>query len=127
MDALRSNGAIPRNSLIISPAHGFPMEWSNPFVINFPTVPYLDTGWITFSPPYEEVLREYDIQYLPDALYQKNNIYLMTRAGFTVFLGRYYQEHENISVEFRSIYNMPNTYEFAGYDDIKLYQVLKSK
>lgn len=125
LDALRNAGIISRNSLIISPAHGLPMEWSNPFTLNFPSIPYLDTGWITFSPSYEQVLQEFDIQYLPDALYQKTNIYLMTKSSFTVFLGRYYQEHENITVDFQSIYAMPNTFNFPGYDDIHLYKVVK--
>ena len=121
---LQTTGIIPQNSLIISPAHGLPLDWSNPFVLTFPPVPYFDTGWITFSPAYEQVLREFGIQYLPDALYQKNNIYLMTKSSFTVFLGRYYQEHENISVIFHPIYTMPNPLNLATYDNVQIYKVV---
>ncbi len=79
---LQTAGIISQNSLIISPAHGLPMEWSNPFVLAFPSIQYFETGWITFSPFYEQVLQDFDIQSLPDALYQKNNIYLMTQVLF---------------------------------------------
>jgi hypothetical protein len=125
LNRLHLDGEIPQNSLIISPAHGLPLDWSNPFVLAFPSVPYLDTGWITFSPSYNHVLQEYGIQSLPDALYQKNNIYLMTKSTFTVFLGRYYQEHENISVVFQPIYTMPNPLNLATYDNVQLYKVVK--
>jgi hypothetical protein len=127
LDGLKIAGAIPPNSLIISPAHGLPLEWSNPFTLNFPNTDYLDTGWITFSPFYEHILQDFDIQSLPDALYKNNNIYLMTKSTFTVFLGRYYQEHENITVTFQPIYSMPNEFNIPGYDDIRLYKVVKLK
>jgi hypothetical protein len=100
------------------------MDWSNPFILEFPNIPYLNTGWITFSPVYNQVLQDFEIHSLPDALYQKNNIYLMTKSTFTVFLGRYYQEHENISVVFKTIYIMPNSFNFPGYDDVRIYKVV---
>ncbi len=127
LDRLRSEGKISQNSLIIAPTHGLPMEWSNPFVLGFPSVPYFATGWITFSPTYEHVLQAFAIDSLPDALYQKSNIYLMTRTNFTVFLARYYQEHESINVAFQTVYNVPNTYHFSGFDDIHLFKVIKTK
>ena len=122
---LQAEGKLSENALIISPAHGLPMEWSNPFLLEFPDIPYFDTGWITFSPPYEQVLQKFDINSLPDALYKKNNLYLMTRSNFTAFLARYYQEHENTTVAFQAIYEMPNTFNFAGYNDIHLYKVVE--
>ena len=125
LGALQTAGIISENSLIISPAHGLPMEWSNPFVLAFPSIPYFETGWVTFSPFYEQVLREFGIQSLPDALYQRNNVYLMTQSTFTVFLGRYYQEHENISVVFQPIYTMPNSFNFPYYNNVQLYKVVK--
>jgi hypothetical protein len=93
--------------------------------LEFPSMQYMDMGWITFSPAYDRVLEKFDIQFLPDALYEKNNVYLMGRSNFTTLLNQYYQEHENISVSFQIIYNMPNTHGFDGYDDIHLYKVLK--
>jgi hypothetical protein len=125
LGALQTAGIISENTLIISPAHGLPMEWSNPFVLAFPSTQYLETGWATFSPFYEQVLREFNIQSLPDALYQKNNVYLMTQSSFTAFLGRYYQEHENISVVFQPIYTMPNSFNFPFYNNVQLYKVVK--
>jgi len=124
LKALQTNGIISQNSLIISPGHGLPLEWPNPFILESPSIQYLDTAWITFSPSYEQVLQQFGIQSLTDALYQKNNIYLMTRSAFTVFLGRYYQEHENISVVFKTIYIMPNSFNFPGYDDVRIYKVV---
>jgi len=125
LNHLQSDGEIPQNSLIISPSHGLPMDWSNPFILEFPSISYFSTGWITYSPFYNQVLQDFEIHSLPDALYQKNNIYLMTKSTFTVFLGRYYQEHENISVVFQPIYTMPNSFKFPGFDNIQLFKVVK--
>ncbi len=122
---LRTSGQIADNALIISPAHGLPLEWSNPFTLDLPSVAYYDTGWITFSPSYERVLQAFHVASLPDALVENDNVYLMTRGRFTPFLARYYQEHAGFSVAFDSIYTMPNSYGFSGYDDIHLYKVTR--
>jgi hypothetical protein len=127
LENLRNSGQIAESALIVSPGHGLPMEWSNPFVLQFPRISYLDTGWMTFSPPYQEVLQAHDIQSLPDAVYQKRDVYLMTRLNFKTFLARYYEEHRNISVTFQPIYKLPNTYGFAGYDDVQLYKVVQAR
>jgi hypothetical protein len=123
LETLQVDGKISPNALIVSPAHGLPIEWSDPLITEFPAVNYFDTGWITFSPPYEQVLHNYDIHSLPDALYQREDVYLMTRTSFTTLLARYYREHENLSVRFEPVYLMPNPYHFPGYDDIALFKV----
>ena len=124
---LQAEGRLAADAIIISPAHGLPWEWSNPLILEFPKIPFLDTGWITFSPSYEQALRQYDIEPLPEALYQKGNVYLMTKQVFQPFLARYYQEHEHITVTFEPIYNMPNIYHVPEYDDIQLYRVVLVK
>lgn len=127
LGSLQASGKLVEGGLLISPAHGLPYEWSNPFKLEAPPIDYLDTGWITFSPSYERVLRAFTVDSLPDALYRHNNLYLMTESGFTVFLSRYYEEHESINVGFEPIYALPNPSHFAGYDGIVLYQVTQSK
>jgi hypothetical protein len=124
---LQGDGKIAPNALIISPSHGIPWEWSNPLKLDFPGIPFLDTGWSTFSPPYEEALRQFGIDSLPEALYQKSNIYLMTKMIFQEFLARYYQEHLHITVTFEPIYNMPNRYHVPEYDNVQLYRVVQAK
>jgi hypothetical protein len=123
---LQAAGAIAPKALIVSPAHGLPYEWSYPFTLARPSVSYLDTGWITFSPTYEEVLHQFGVVSLPDALYQANNVYLMTRSSFTVFLGRYYEEHEGINVQFLPVYAMPNSPQLPGFDGIYVYKLVTS-
>lgn len=125
LSQLRTSGQIADDALIISPAHGLPLEWSNPLTLDLPPVAYYDTGWITFSPSYERVLEAFRIQSLPDALVENDNVYLMTRARFTQFLARYYEEHAGYAVAFDSIYTMPNSFGFSGYDDIHLYKVTR--
>ncbi len=127
LERLQSEGKLAKDALIISPSHGLPWEWSNPFTLGFPEIKYLDTGWITFSPFYEQALQDFGIVSLPNALYQKDNVYLMTKSIFKVFLSRYYEEHGNIAVDYETIYQMPNTYNFAGYDGVELYKVILSK
>ena len=59
---LQESGKITSDALIVSPAHGLPYEWSYPFTTSLPPVSYFDTGWITFSPSYEQVLGEYGVR-----------------------------------------------------------------
>lgn len=121
--SLQEEGKLPPDALIVAVTHGIPLEWSDPFTMEFPSVKYLDMGWFTWAPAYDRVLEQYGIQSLPDALYQKENVYLLTRPSFTDFLARYYQEHEGRSVSFQSFYVMPNEYNLGGYDDVRLYRV----
>ncbi|MFH1186444.1 MAG: hypothetical protein V1755_15650 [Chloroflexota bacterium] len=120
---LQRTGAIAGDAIILSPANGLPYEWSYPFRLTRPTPSFLNTGWITFSPEYDRVLRQYKITPLPDALLQKDNLYLMTDAGFTLYLGRYFEEHRGTGVRFQSIYEMPNPAHLPGYDATNLYKV----
>ena len=121
--ALQQDGRLPQGALIVSPAHGLPYEWSNPFELDRPVPAYLDTGWITFSPSYMATLAAFNVTSLPDALYSRNDILLMTQEDFTPFLSRYYAEHLDLSVEYEALYQMPNPHGWAGYDDIILYRV----
>src|SRR5258708_9542071 len=61
LNALQSDGRISENALIVSPEYGLPLEWSDPLRLDFPPVRYLCTGWLTFSPPYREVVQAYGI------------------------------------------------------------------
>ena len=51
----------------------------------------------------------------------------MNDSAFTIYLARYYQEHEHITVDFQSIYTMPNIYNFTDYENIQLYKVVMLK
>lgn len=123
IERLQAQGKIAQNAVIISPAHGLPIDWANPLVLEPPPFVYYDTGWVTFSPPYDTFLKEFGIGSVPDAFYQKPDIYLMTQSNFTAFLERYYEEHEGRSVKFLPIYAMPNTYGIPDHDEIYLYKV----
>jgi hypothetical protein len=120
---LERSGSLGSQALIVSPAHGLPYEWSDPLKIDLPTPAYFDTGWITFSPSYDRVLREFAIDSLPEALLERNDVFLMTHSSFTAYLGRYYEEHRGIRVQFDSIYAMPNPSHLPGYDDIHIYKL----
>jgi hypothetical protein len=122
---LQQSGRLAPDAVIISPAHGIPWDWSNPLLVDFPSIPYLDTGWSTFSPAYEEALRKFEIGSLPQSLYENDNLYLITESIFKVFLSRYYQEHLNTAVTFETLYKLPNPYHYEGYEDVELYKVLK--
>ena len=122
---LQSAGKISRNALIVASDHGLPLEWSNPLTLEFPSIQYMDMGWITFSPAYEQVLEKFGIQSVPDALYEKSNVYFMGNSTLIALLSRYYQEHENITVNFQSIYDLPDTNGSPWYEDVHLYKVSK--
>jgi hypothetical protein len=121
---LQLNGTIARDALIVSPAHGLPLEWASPWTLQFPTVAYLDMNWLTFSPSYDEALKAHKIEDLPAAMLQRHDVYLMTRENILPYIGRSYEEHEKVTVGFESFYAMPNPNSFAGYEGVHLYEVV---
>ena len=124
---LQAEGKLAPDAIIISPSHGIPWEWSNPLKLELPGIPFLDTGWITFSPSYEGALEHYDLQPLPEAFYQKSNVYVMTKQIFKGYLARYYEEHLHITVNFQPIYTIPSAIHAVEYEDTQLYKVVQVK
>ena len=113
---LQDSGKISQKALIISPAYGFPFEWSNPLTLNYPKIQFLEMGWLTFSPAYEQVLHAFDAQSMPEALYEKNNVYLMAQPALISGIQDFIKEHEEIDVETDVIYRIPDT-------DVELYKL----
>lgn len=124
---MQSEGELASDALIVSPAHGVPWEWSNPVRLGFPEIAFFDTGWTTFSPWYDEVLQDHGITSLPDALYQKSNVYIMSNTLFQQYLERYYLEHKQLTVRFQPLYAMPSTSPLPIYGNVVLYKVLVVK
>jgi hypothetical protein len=123
LEALQRDGILVDEALIVSPAHGLPYEWAPPLTLDLPSPPYLDTGWITFSPAYNRVLDAYGITSLPEALVSKENIYLMVESSFTAFLSRYYEERGDPPVRFESLYEMRASPGLLHIDPIHLYKL----
>ncbi len=121
--AMVRHGILAETALIISPAHGLPYEWSNPFELDRPLPAYLDTGWITFSPSYLRSLMAFDVGSSPEALLDSDKALLMTQKDLVPFLSRYYAEHYDLSVEFDVVYHMPNPHHWPDYDNIFIYRL----
>jgi len=119
MQNLRDNGKIANNALILSPAYGFPLEWANPLSLNLPAIQVLEMGWLTFSPAYEKVLLEFGAQSIPEAFYEKNNIYLMTRPASLSEILDFIKEHKGLGLKPTLIYQIPAT-------DVGLYKLLQN-
>jgi hypothetical protein len=120
---LEREGIVPRHSLIVSPAHGLPYEWSDPFLLDRPIPAYLDMGWITFSPSYVETLDRFDIHAVPEALLDRDDVFLMTQEDFIPFLRTFYVEHYEIVVELEPVYQMPNPSGWPGYEGIFIFRL----
>ena len=113
---IQDRGLISTKALIISPSFGFPFEWANPLTVNFPEIQVLDMGWLTFSPAYEQVLRDFDAQSMPEALYEKNNVYVMTMPEYLKGIFEFIKEHKRIEVDAITLYQIPKS-------DIRLYKL----
>ncbi|HVP20753.1 MAG TPA: hypothetical protein VMS73_02715 [Anaerolineaceae bacterium] len=126
LNTLQTQGAIRPNSLIVAPMLGFPLEWSNPFTLEYPAIQYLSAGWTTYSPPYQKVLEEFHIQSIPRALYQRDDVYLMTRYDIVPGIIKFIQEHYGVTVAFKKIYTMPANIpvtEILEYQNISIYKL----
>ena len=124
MDQLRQNGTLARDAIVLSSSHGIPWHWSNPLWIRFPNFTYLDTGWNTFSPYYNEAVMAHDLQPLIDSIRASDRVYLTSKPIFQGFLAQYIEEHEGKVVEFVTLYRLPNSPQVGGERGIELYKVV---
>ena len=124
---LQAQGKIQSNALIVSPAVGIPLVWSNPLFLDLPSVQYIEMGWLTFSPSYYDVLHEFDIQSLPAGFYQKDNVYLMVKPGLLDSVVEYIFDHAGVVAVPQLIYSLPN-YDFdPAYNNVRLYKLSLQK
>jgi hypothetical protein len=124
LDSLQAQGKILPNALIVSPASGIPLDWSNPLVLDLPRIQYFELGWLTFSPAYYEVLNQHRIQTLPAGLYQQDGVYLLARPGVRDGILQFIRDHSGLAVQVATIYSIkisgPN---IADSSNIQIYKL----
>ena len=124
---LQAQGKIQSNALIVSPAVGIPLVWSNPMFLDLPSAQYLEMGWLTFSPSYYNVLHEFNLQSLPAGFYQNDNVYLMVKPGLLDSVIEYIFDHAGVVAVPQLIYSSPN-YDFdPAYNNVRLYKLILQK
>ena len=127
LKTLQTQGKIQGNALIVSPAVGIPLVWSNPMFLDLPSVQCIEMGWLTFSPSYYSVLHEFNVQSLPAGFYQRDNVYLMVKANFVESVVEYIFDHAGIVVVPQLIYSTPNHDFDTAYNNVKLYKLILQK
>jgi hypothetical protein len=128
LELLQAQGEIAPNALIVSPAHGIPLEWSNPFVLNFPKIQYQEMGWLTFSPAYNEVLRQHNAIPLTTSLYQQDNVYLMVNTKWINDIKQFAKDHEGVKLKANSIFAFrDNRFVGNGYGDTVLSKLVQDQ
>ncbi len=113
INILQAQGKIQQNALIVVPAMGIPLEWSNPMALDFPKVQVLELGWLAFSPSYRDVLERYHSYPLLSGLYQKDNVYLMTRANLIGGVVQFTQLHTGAVLQADPIFIL----DYPGLDN----------
>jgi hypothetical protein len=121
IDKMISVGEIPKDTLFLGPNRGFPIEWSNPFLLTLPDFHYVIMDWITNSPTFEEFIQKYGIQSLVCALYQRDNVYLFASEKDVPIVQEYIREHDGIDVSEKIIYS-PTTDSIFDYHNSHLYK-----
>jgi len=127
LETLRAQGKIQGNALVVSPAVGIPLVWSNPMFLDLPSTQYIEMGWLTFSPPYYSVLHKFNIQSLPAGFYQKDNVYLMVKANLVDSMIEYIFDHAGVVVVPQLIYSPPNHDFDPTYNNVGLYKLILQK
>ena len=124
---LQAQGKIQSNALIVSPAVGIPLVWSNPMFLNLPSAQYLELGWLTFSPSYYDVLHEFNVQSLPAGFYQNDNVYLMVKPGLLDNVIEYIFDHAGVVAVPQLIYSSPNYDLDPANNNVRLYKLILQK
>ncbi len=123
LDKLQADGTLPKDALIVSAGHGIPLEWSDPLVLDLPRVHYLPMGWLTFSPAYESVLKEFGVAALPDSLVRSKHLYLLTQASLMRGVQEFIRQHDATIATTHTIYKMPPLPGDMVYRQMVLYSV----
>jgi hypothetical protein len=127
LKTLQAQGKIQSKALIISPALGIPLVWSNPMFLDLPSVQYLELGWLTFSPSYYSAPHEFNVQSLPAGFYQNDNVYLMLKSNLRDNVVEFVADHMGVAVVPQLIYSSP-TYDFdPTYNIVKVYKLILQK
>jgi len=124
---LQAQGKIQSNALIVAPAMGIPLVWSNPMFLDLPSVQYVEMGWLTFSPSYYNVLHEFNVQSLPAGFYQNDNVYLMVKVSLRDSVIEFVADHARVAVTTQLIYSSPNHNFDPDYNNVKLYRLVLQK
>jgi hypothetical protein len=124
INALVDKGIIPQDSLFLGPNRGFPIEWSNPFLLDLPRFHYVIMDWITNSPVFEETMRRNEIQSLISALYHNKNVFLFANESEIPTIEQYILEHDGVKVTEKIVYTLITDSNF-DYHDSHLYQFFK--
>lgn len=127
LELLKDTGVLVPNALIVSPANGIPMEWSNPLFTDFPKVKYMAMGWMTFSPTYQNILRRAGAASLPEGLYENDNIYLMTSPNRLDIIIQFIKQHEGIDVTATEIMDVSKYTQDQIYAKVRLYKLQASR
>jgi hypothetical protein len=127
LNDLQEDGIVQKVALIVSPSSGIPLEWSNPLVLDLPTIQYLPLGWLTFSPAYEAVLHQYGVVSLPAGFWLKDNIYLMTRSNLMYGIRKFIREHGGPNTTTQSMYTLPSNGMGGSYQNVTLFRFVVKK
>ncbi len=123
LETLQNQGELDLNALILSPAFGVPMEWSNPLYVDFPDVHYMTLGWLAFSPAYDAALHQAGTSSLPEGLYENTNLYLMTDPGTLKIIVQFIEQHQGISVNSTEMLHLSKYTGDEIYSKVCLYQL----
>jgi hypothetical protein len=127
LNSLQVLGMIQSNALIIAPANGIPLTWSNPMFLDLPNPKYMEMGWLTFSPSYYNMLNEYNIPALPAGFYQNDNVYLMVKSSLRDSVAEFFADHYRTKVVLQLMYSQPNYGFDSDYNNVKLYKLILQK
>jgi hypothetical protein len=125
LDRLQASGAIRQPALLVSPGLGFPWEWADPLGLNYPHLQYLPLNWDTFSPPYNQILRQHHLQTVYQGLYQNENVYLIGRADLTPGIIQFIHQRDGVRLQARRIYSLPQGLGDVEYTGAELVQLVK--
>ncbi len=128
LSELQTQGKLQQNALIVIPANGIPLEWSDPMILDFPSIQVLEMGWLAFSPPYDAALQQYDAYPLLTALYSKDNVYFMTRQSLISDVLQFIGNHTGVVVRADPVYAVDYPGLGTGiYTNMVLYKISRVK
>jgi hypothetical protein len=100
-----SGGGEARSPLFVSWAGHVPLQHLSPWVIagDLPKIEYLGLASMTHSPPFNALLEERGIEHLPQAIFQRDDVFLIADPAHYPALIDYVREHYDLDGQIEPI------------------------
>ena len=101
---------LDQHPILVVWAGAFPVEWASVFsdgTTGLPCQGRVEFGWVTHSPHYNANLQKLSIRNISRAIYERQDVYLVTKLENMPLLVTFIKEHFGDEIAYRELFRYP--------------------